>query len=440
MQRIAGRRELAVSFALVAGAGALLMASAGHRLVSVLACTVIGAVSGAAIGRSSGPDVPLARAAAYAAWISTAASVVAALVVGGSCTALGGARGLTFGALEVTAAFGPIAVLLLFGARRIATTRASSLARGVEQRRLWRTVAAIIAVLSLARLADWPASRGGSLQPPRLALAVAIAAASAIVVLIAAEQRERRRLTRLASFSGAMDPASADDRDVSRDATIDLGFGNAALAMRAASPGAYRRGRDRAVLLLVGSLEAARDALGHATRGGVAALAIAAGTLLAHALAASTDGAIAYHRVRCDGGRDKLGASCAVVASLLQQKGDLSGAASFHKTACYDGIEASCDWLHALVEPSRRAYESSCEWGDVASCRALASLLTGGSTSFPAFQGDIGRAERLLRRACSSGSGESCDDADRIAAHRDHCLRHPDGFRCADVERDRGKP
>src|SRR5262249_19186108 len=90
---------------------------------------------------------------------------------------------------------------------------------------------------------------------------------------------------------------------------------------------------------------------------------------------------------------------------------------SFHKTACSDGIRTSCEWLRARAEPRRRAWEQSCDDGDAASCRALASLLTSHSSSFPSMPGDAAHAESLLRRACAAGHRTSCEDADRMASH-----------------------
>jgi hypothetical protein len=327
--------------------------------ISALVCAVLGA----ALTRRCvlcdlllATEVPRPLLAVYV----IIGGVVAGGAVGGLArdSMFGLVSGAVSGAL-CAVAFLPVCALVLTAARRANRARLGSIVAGTDRRAVWGIMATALSVMMLAALPDWPASRYGTVAPPRVALGMTAGAGLLILAILVADAVALTRVARVARTE--MEPRDRDEADRGEAIPeLDLGLGEQVLATLSRSAAAYRS-RDRVVALLIGSVGEARAALRRALLRGVLGLAIAAAVLSCHSWAAGTGALIAYNGLRCAQSSPR---SCYYAGLILQ--GDTTGAAGkwpaeawprdvegaevYHLRACAGGMRRGCDALVASLK------------------------------------------------------------------------------------------
>ncbi|XXT14711.1 hypothetical protein WME94_31140 [Sorangium sp. So ce429] len=312
--------ELALPFALVGGAAGWISAGVlasplvgvalgGKQEVAALCAGVIGGLIGALLPRVVAPRQ---------AWHGRGPTwaCLAALVLPGGALA-GGLIGRITGwnlfsavsgavnGLICAAATLPICAAVLEAALRAERARLGSIVAGSDRRAVWQILAASLSAATLAALPDWPAARLAEARAPVLVEALAQCAWIAIGALLLADAAALARDLRRAA--DAEEPCSPDAIPSGAAAPlVDLGLGDEVHA-HVARGDAYR-GRDRASLLVVGSLAEAHAALEGAVRRGVLCFALGAAVLLAHRWAPGDSAMGLYREARCARGHDP---SCA---------------------------------------------------------------------------------------------------------------------------------
>jgi hypothetical protein len=235
--------------------------------------------------------------------------VVAQSLGGALCGALVGwftwenERAVTSGSIGgalVGAAFLPIGALVVGAARRAARARMGSIVAASDRRAMWGILAAALAGATLLAVPDWPASVGGSVATPWVALGITLGCGALTVGLLVADLEALSRVRRLDREAGSMEvrEPSAEPRDDDPEPEVDFGLGADVLARMERGAAAYRA-RDRATALLLGSSVAAAGALRAGLRRSAVGIGVVIVALAAHALAAGPEGLHAHLDVRC---------------------------------------------------------------------------------------------------------------------------------------------
>lgn len=384
-------------------AGWLLAASDALRGGGALAGALCGGAAGAVLARVAGPRAGIARTTGAVLAVSLGGGGVASALTVGALVGPRSAPGaILYGVVRGALLLIP-ALLVLTAARRAAAARRRSVAWWSEVRRMWRGAAVSIAVSSLApMLTDLHASAAVR----HASLIVAALAALVTAATCIADGVALRRIRAVDEHADELVPADEHALDVAANARLDLGFGDTLLALLAKAPGAYRRGRDRAIALVVGSPTQARRALDEARVRGIGALGLVAAALAGHAYVASPATELTRWVQGCDDGDRE---ACSAAAARLESLGARARAAKLRTIACNWGVQRDCAEIVARQDVSRAAYERSCEDGDSASCRALArTLLTRGDRDARA------RAENLLDQGCALGDRFACAEVEAL--------------------------
>lgn len=366
--------EIALPFAVVGAAGGWLSADfLTNPLVNLTAeCNPwLTAASAAAVATSVGRSLTR-RFGERASWSAppsaTWVQLVIAVSLGGTVTgaAVGGltwltSRGLLFGAgagLLCAIPFLPVCGLVVAAARRAARARLGSIVAGSDRRAMWAIMMAALAVVTLLALPGWIALGNSFARAPHVARIMAAGAGVIAMALLIADGVARRRVARVGVAGMELREAGADaDRDDPAP-ELDFGLGEEVLAKMARGGAAYRT-RERAVALVLGSLEQARGAIRQAMVRGAIGLAIIGAALVCHALNLPRAALVAYHEYQCS---PMLARSCRVAASLLEAapEGEArrARAAAAFEQGCDYNDEPSCN---GLARMRRRAAE---EWSD----------------------------------------------------------------------------
>lgn len=176
----------------------------------------------------------------------------------------------------------PVAVAVIAVAKRAERARLGSLVAGVDRRATWSIPAAMVAILASGGALDWTCHGHA---PPLVALAMAGAGAAIVLAALVADVVTLRRIVRLGGDS-AFEPHDLSGPLRAGEPDVDLGLGDEVRA-QLVNEGAYRS-RPRAIALLRGSVDEAREAASHAIRRGTLGLAGAALALATHAIGALT--------------------------------------------------------------------------------------------------------------------------------------------------------
>jgi hypothetical protein len=299
-----------------------------------------------------------------ATWVQ----LVIAVSLGGAFTgaAVGGvtwltSRGLLFGAaagLLCAMPFLPVCGLVVAAARRAARARLGSIVAGSDRRAMWAIMMAALAVVTLLALPGWIALGNSFARAPHVARAMAVGAGLIATALLVADGIALRRVARVGVAGMELREAGADaDRDDPAP-ELDFGLGEEVLAKMARGGAAYRT-RERAVALVLGSLEQARAAIRQAMLRGAIGLTIIGAALVCHALNLPREAVIVYHEYQCS---PSLAQSCRAAGSLLEAATE--GEARRARTVA--AFEQGCDYsdepsCHGLSRMRRRAAD---EWND----------------------------------------------------------------------------
>jgi hypothetical protein len=213
-------------------------------------------------------------------------------------------------------------------------------------------------VTTLAAALDVPARR--HLEVIRILPRVAwVMAGAAAVVVLGALVADAFAWVRVGLLGRAdlteQDPAEA--RHAGAVPTVDLGLGDDVRAELGRAASAYRS-RAHAVALLLGSVGAARAALGRAFLRGAASLALTAGVIAGHLWAETPVANVEYQAALCDRnpaacygaalmllGEAREPAGCPAVPSRLTSA-DPERAERLLRSACDKGYICSCHVLH----------------------------------------------------------------------------------------------
>ncbi len=350
----------------------------------VLTVPIAGAVSGAIVGLDIWPR---------------AQAAVAGALTGAGCAVV----------------FLPICAVVLAAARRAARARLGTIVAATDHRAVWRTLAGCVALASLLAAPDWSAAANGVERAPAVGGGVALAAALIVAACLLADVAAVLRVAGLVARGASMEERQGLADTEAAVPRVDLGLGDDVRAEVARGAAAYRA-TDRAVTLLVGSLEEAVAAVRGARRRSAMVLAGVLSVLVAHAFAMSGGAAAAFAERRC---ADGLVPSCVRAAELHAEALDLGRALAFRTDACERGHDPSCSVAHTLrsalgMATPAEMYELGCENGDDTSCRAVARLILHRARRVT--PQDLDRASGLLRRACVHGDNGACAELDGLAA------------------------
>jgi hypothetical protein len=333
--------NLALPFAIVGASAGWLSAGLvnnpllGARMsqpVTLLCATLLAALAGALLkrlcvgkryGYEMGDPDPETRPRTDI-WILQVGVVIAAGAATGALLAVLGdafdflAEASLGGAL-CAAAFVPVCLAVVNAARRAQRARLGSIVAESDRRAIWGIMTALLAVMTLEALLDWPTWAVHEGPPPLAVPVMLVAAAAATLWIRSADSAALAQAQRV--IDAKLSPRKPDEvtleaGDVPR---LDLGLGHDVLARVTRGAAAYRQ-KERTLALVQGNPETALRELRRGTRRGAGALVLIGAVGALHAAATTGSARALYQEMRC--GSWNPGA-CEMAASLIEARDPL---------------------------------------------------------------------------------------------------------------------
>ncbi|EYF05968.1 hypothetical protein [Chondromyces apiculatus] len=364
--------------------------------------------------------------------------LLASVLVGGALTGgvvgsaeAGLARGMPAGVVAgvlTGLAFFPVCSVVVGAARRAVRARLGSIVAGSDARAVWSILATALSLATLVALPEWAGAllakaprhildRVWEAERPYVAASVALGAVLLIATILVADLVALRGVRRV--MQTHLEPHEPRPGESGGEVpALDLGLGEETQAQLARGGSAYRS-QPRAVALLVGSADQAREALRRAIARGAAGLVAGGLVLGTHAWAAVGGGSQTYAEARCaqDSASGCVHAARGYLASAPVSDADVAHARELLRRACARADAAGCAELSRLLESSSLETEdfewaatTACLMGVSERCRTVASALRNKTPE---------RALSFFRLGCGYGDTASCHLIEEVerAAH-----------------------